>query len=116
MMVEGRVRCTNPIEHGLGLGRQGGQGVAVVGLAEHLEHGRRLPLLTGAAHGGGARLGAQLVEAGPGGDAVGEPGKFGQTDGIEGGHLRVQVTSRPVRSLSFRRSVTLSTFSMFDTK
>ena len=39
----------------------------------HLQHGGGLALFTGPAHGGGAGLGAQLVEARPCVDAVGEP-------------------------------------------
>ena len=44
----------------------------VVGLTKHLEHGGSLALLAGAAHRRRARLRAQLVQAGPRCDAVGE--------------------------------------------
>merc|ERR1719336_3541202 len=39
-----------PIEHGFRFWRQGGEGVVVVWLPEHLQLRGRLPLLTGSAH------------------------------------------------------------------
>ena len=66
------LKATDPIEHGFRFGRQGGEGVVVVGLPEHLQLRGRLPLLTGSAHCRGTGLGTQLVQTRPGGDAVGE--------------------------------------------
>ena len=66
------LKATDPIEHGFRFGRQGGEGVVVVGLPEHLQLRGRLPLLTSSAHCRGTRLGTQLVQTRPGGDAVGE--------------------------------------------
>ena len=68
--------ATDPIEHGFRFGRQGGEGVVVVGLPEHLQLRGRLPLLTGSAHCRRTGLGTQLVQTRPGGDAVGESEKI----------------------------------------
>ena len=65
-------RGTDPIEHGLRLGGQGCQGVAVVGLPEHLQHGLGLALLARPAHRRRTGLGTQLVQARPRCDAMGE--------------------------------------------
>ena len=65
-------KLTDPVEHGFRFGRQGGEGVVVVGLPEHLQLRGRLPLLTGSAHRRRTRLRTQLVQTRPGGDAVGE--------------------------------------------
>ena len=70
-----RLKATDPIEHGFRFWRQGGEGVVVVGLPEHLQLRGRLPLLTGSAHCRGTGLGTQLVQTRPGGDAVGESEK-----------------------------------------
>ena len=135
------VKATDPIEHGFRFWRQGGEGVVVVGLPEHLQLRGRLSLLTGSAHCRRTRLRTQLVQTRPRGDAVGESEKSytwstysgcyancrESLKGISSGsnkfvkellitHLRVQVMSLPVRSLSFLSNVTLSTRSMLDTK
>ena len=70
------LKATDPIEHGFRFGRQGGEGVVVVWLPEHLQLRGRLPLLTGSTHCRGTRLGTQLVQTRPRGDAVGESEKI----------------------------------------
>ena len=69
-------KLTDPIEHGFRFWRQGGEGVVVVRLPEHLQLRGRLPLLTGSAHRRGTGLGTQLVQTRPGGDAMGESEKI----------------------------------------
>ena len=67
------MRPTHPVDHGVLVRREGGQGVAVVRLAEHLQHRLGPRLLAGSTHRASAGLRAQLVQVGPRRDGVLEP-------------------------------------------